>query len=179
MDPTKISRISKNRVDARALLEDARIKESKEEKADLDDPKTQESIMTPTGTIIEIGGEKVRLYPVSGATARRLVGMANQLFASASGPGSPGLRIGGALVEGYLDRFLPILAESTFPDPTQIKPELMRTLIKKFDVATQSVRGAFELAAAFNEILSLNGVMDFFGQKVKEAETETEIKTTE
>lgn len=135
----------------------ARAKARKQLK-DLNDEKTQAEIMNPEGREVQIGGKPLMLYPLSGHSVRRLMGLSQQVFASAQGHGSLAFRISGVLLEGYLDRFMPLLAESTFSSPAEVEPEKMLDIIKEIDRKTASAYGGLELADAFAAVCEINGI---------------------
>lgn len=181
-DEDKRNRTASNRTDARAALEDARKKETEIKGEKLDDSDVQDKIMNPGFSVVEIGDEQVKLYPLSGFSARRLVALTNQVMASAAGPGSYAMRVGGALVESYLDRFLPLLAESTFQKPTDVDGKQVMKLADRFNKATATIKGGMvDLPQAFQTMLEINGVDDFFNQRqaemLKELEAEEKPET--
>lgn len=129
---------------------------------DLNDVHVQEEILSPPGTPLKLGGRTYTLYPLSGRSVRRFMGLTQQVLASAEGQGSPEARIGGVLTEQYLDKLLPYLAEATFEKPSDITVEQLHAVIAEIDTATQSSGGALELVEGFAALCTLNKVMEAF-----------------
>lgn len=134
-----------------------------------DSDELQREVLEPEGVEVSIGGSPMRLYPLSGKSVRKLMGLTSQVFASSVGDGPPAMRIGGAIVEMYLDRFLPLLAEATQRAGSADDRQLAR-IQDELDRKTQSAKGAIELAAAFDIMLAQNDVLEVFVPKAQAAE---------
>lgn len=123
---------------------------------DYDDVSVQAKILDPEPGIVSIGGQEIRLYPLSAKDARRFTGLVAQVFGDAAGEGSATARIGGVLAERYSERFLPYVARATSEKPGAISSEQESKLAREFDE-----RASFaDLARCFRVMLELNHVIE-------------------
>ncbi len=140
----------------KAILERAIAKEA----PDLDDPQAQAQILAPSGEEITLGGQSVRIFPLSGRGVRELSGFARVVYASSEGDGPIGMRICGVLMQPrYLNTLLAFVATSTFESPADVDPEQHQKRVVEFDKSTANNRGVDELGMAFAKLIELNRAM--------------------
>lgn len=135
------------------------LKESIAEKLpkDLSDPAVQAEILSPPGRVIRIGGNDVRIYPLSGHGVRELIGFAQLVLASAVGDGPIEMRISGTLMQPrYLPVLISFIATSMFASPKDFDAEQHAKFMKEIDESTTSGSGVDELAEAFATLMEIN-----------------------